>query len=138
MVGESMIYGKGAGFLPTGSAVVSDILDIAFDIHKHQSHRNLEADISPISVVPIDQQQTQFYCRLLLKDHPGALEELSNEFKDKGINISQLIQKERVGDTAEMVIITDTVVESAFDALKQSLNALPAVDSIESIIRVGL
>ena len=67
-----------------------------------------------------------------------ALEELSNEFKDKGINISQLIQKERVGDTAEMVIITDTVVESAFDALKQSLNALPAVDSIESIIRVGL
>ena len=85
-----------------------------------------------------DRQQTQFYCRLLLKDHPGALEELSNEFKDKGINISQLIQKERVGDTAEMVIITDTVVESAFDALKQSLNALPAVDSIESIIRVGL
>ena len=39
MVGESMIYGKGAGSLPTGSAVMSDILDIAFDIYTHQSRR---------------------------------------------------------------------------------------------------
>ena len=138
MVGESMIYGKGAGSLPTGSAVVSDILDIAFDIHQHHSHRNLEADISTVSVLPINQQKTQFYCRLLLKNEAGALESLSNEFKDKRINISQLIQKERVGDTAEMVIITDTVLESDFEALKESLNALSVVHSIESIIRVGL
>ena len=40
MVGESMIYGKGAGSLPTGSAVMSDILDIAFDINHHRSRRN--------------------------------------------------------------------------------------------------
>ena len=39
MVGESMIYGKGAGSLPTGSAVMSDILDIAFDIYTHHSRQ---------------------------------------------------------------------------------------------------
>ena len=67
MVGESMIYGKGAGSLPTGSAVMSDILDIAFDIYTHHSRRDPETKIDKATVVAIDKNDTQFYVRWQLK-----------------------------------------------------------------------
>ena len=94
MVGESMIYGKGAGSLPTGSAVMSDILDIAFDIYTHQSRRNLETQMQPAKVVSIDQNQTQFYCRFSVKDESGVLEAVSTHFKAQNVNIKQFLQKE--------------------------------------------
>ena len=138
MVGESMIYGKGAGSLPTGSAVVSDILDIAFDIHSHRSRRNLEAKISPVNVVPVDDQQSQFYCRITLKDQTGALEDMSSLFKHAGINIAQLIQKERTKSNAELVVVTDAAKESDFNQLRKDLTQSDVIDSINSMIRVGL
>ena len=138
MVGESMIYGKGAGSLPTGSAVMSDVLDIAFDIHAHRSRRNLEAAIESVDVLPISKQRTQFYCRIFLQDQVGALEEMSHVFNEGAISIRQLIQKQVLGDVAEVVVITDVVSESDFNALKQALNASESVSSIESVIRVGL
>lgn len=138
MVGESMIYGKGAGSLPTGSAVVSDILDIAFDIYSHRSRRNLETKILPISVVPVDQQISQFYCRIILKDQAGALEDMSSLFKHAGINIGQLIQKERNDQKAELVVVTDPVKEYDFNQLKNDLKQSDVIHSIESMIRVGL
>ena len=93
MVGESMIYGKG-GSLPTGSAVMSDILDIAFDIHAHRSRRNLEAKIGPIGTRVASEHAVLLstYCTI-----KPVYEEMSHLFKKQGINIAQLIQKERLG-----------------------------------------
>ena len=117
MVGESMIYGKGAGSLPTGSAVMSDILDIAFDIYTHQSRRNLETQMQPANVVSIDQNQTQFYCRLSVKDESGVLEAISAHFKDQNVNIKQFLQKESNNGQAQIVLVTDTIQEDSFDHL---------------------
>jgi homoserine dehydrogenase len=138
MVGESMIYGKGAGSLPTGSAVMSDILDIAFNMDQAPSHRNLESNIQPLPVTAIDQHQSQFYCRILLKNQPGALERMSHVFSESGVNISQLIQKEHVNDEAEVVVLTDSVKEATFNTLKQSLNNAADVAELASVIRVGI
>lgn len=138
MVGESMIYGKGAGSLPTGSAVVSDILDIAFDIHTHQSRRNLEANLQPISVVPMHEQSSSFYCRLILKDETGALETMSSMVKAAGINIAQLVQKERSDGMAELVLITDQANEGVFSRLVSDIKQSTVVHSVAAIIRVGL
>ena len=138
MVGESMIYGKGAGSLPTGSAVMSDILDIAFDINHHRSRRNLEEKIEPITVDPIQNQTSKFYIRAFLKDQAGVLEEFSHYFKVQNINIRQLIQKETHSDQAEVVVITDSVQESQFNLLKQDLATASCVLKLDSLIRVGL
>ena len=117
---------------------MSDILDIAFDIHAHRSRRNLEAKIEPIQVLPISQQSTQFYMRIFLKDHAGALEEMSHLFKQQDISIRQLIQKQLMDDVAEVVVITDVVCEADFNLLKDALSESASIASIESIIRVGL
>ena len=138
MVGESMIYGKGAGSLPTGSAVMSDILDIAFDIYTHQSRRNLETQMQPANVVSIDQNQTQFYCRLSVKDESGVLEAISAHFKDQNVNIKQFLQKESNNGQAQIVLVTDTIQEDSFDHLKSLLLNLDVVLSIDAVIRVGL
>ena len=138
MVGESMIYGKGAGSLPTGSAVMSDILDIAFDIYTHQSRRNLETQMQPAKVVSIDQNQTQFYCRLSVKDESGVLEAVSAHFKEQSVNIKQFLQKEPNNGQAQIVLVTDPIQEDAFERLKSLLLNLDVVLSIDAIIRVGL
>ena len=138
MVGESMIYGKGAGSLPTGSAVMSDILDIAFDINHHRSRRNLEEKIEPLKVESISNQESQFFMRVFLKDQAGVLEEFSHLFKVQNINIRRLIQKETESNQAEVVVITDKVLESKFNLLQKDLNEASCVIKLESIIRVGL
>ena len=138
MVGESMIYGKGAGSLPTGSAVMSDILDIAFDINHHRSRRNLEEKIEPVKVESLDQQRSKFFMRVFLKDQAGVLEEFSHLFKVQNINISRLIQKETENNQAEVVVITDDTLESNFNELKNDLEKSSCVLKLESIIRVGL
>ena len=138
MVGESMIYGKGAGSLPTGSAVMSDILDIAFDIYTHHSRRNLETKMADAQVLPISLNETQFYLRLSVKNKAGALEKVSTAFKDANINIQSLIQKEHIGDLAQMVILTDVVKEDIFNNLKQSMLDTDVIHEIEAVIRVGL
>jgi len=138
MVGESMIYGKGAGSLPTGSAVMSDILDIAFDIYTHHSRRNLETKIDPTSVLGIDQNNTQFYVRLTVKDETGALEKITTAFKDANINISNIIQKERLDGHAQVVILTDVVKEKTFNALKATMLDTDVIHAIDAVIRVGL
>ncbi|MBL6722718.1 MAG: homoserine dehydrogenase [Candidatus Margulisbacteria bacterium] len=138
MVGESMIYGKGAGSLPTGSAVMSDILDIAFDIKAQLSRRHLETSLGTCPVLSIDDNQTEFYIRLSVSDEPGALEKITNTCSDASINISKLIQKERLNNTATVVILTSQVAESAFNSFKQKLKGLSVVHAIDAVIRVGL
>jgi homoserine dehydrogenase len=138
MVGESMIYGKGAGSLPTGSAVMSDILDIAFDAHTHQSRRNLELNLATQTVLPITENHTSFYLRVSVNNKAGVLEALTAQFKTANISIQQMIQKTPVGDTTDIVLITEPTNESIFNTLTASLIASNAVIHIPAIIRVGL
>ena len=138
MVGESMIYGKGAGSLPTGSAVMSDILDIAFDIYTHHSRRNLETQIESASVLTIEENTTQFYMRLSVSDETGALEKITTAFKAANINISNIIQKERYDGRAQVVILTDMVNEASFNGLKQTMLDTDVVHAIDAVVRVGL
>ncbi|MGA0242638.1 MAG: homoserine dehydrogenase, partial [Candidatus Marinamargulisbacteria bacterium] len=138
MVGESMIYGKGAGSLPTGSAVMSDILDIAFDAHNHQSRRNLELNLATQTVLPITENHTSFYLRVSVNNKAGVLEALTAQFKTANISIQQMILITPIVDTSDIVLITEPTNESIFNTLTASLIASNAVIHIPAIIRVGL
>ena len=117
---------------------MADILDIAFDIGKHQSRRNLETNMKVVPVMSIDEQFTEYYFRISLKDEAGALEHMSHLFSEHSVNIKKIIQKEIVEGTAEVVVITSKVQEKLIGLLKQALEQSTSVIGIESAIRVGL
>ena len=133
-VGEILISGKGAGGAPTGSAVVSDILDIA--ISETISHNHLNEGLT--SPLAISDTFSQFYLRLHVPDHPGSLELISGIFRQHSISIHKILQNESHSGIAELVVITHLVKEALFDdAVRTLIKDIPKID-IQSSIRVGL
>ncbi|MDA1352888.1 MAG: homoserine dehydrogenase [bacterium] len=137
MVGESLIYGKGAGGLPTGSAVVSDILDIAFEGNQKNSRRNLEYKFNKVKVAPRAKHLSQFYLRVLVDNTPGVLSKLGNVFAAHQVNLSQFLQKESSGKIAEIVIITEVTSEGVLDNVLEKLKTLNVVQEVPARLRLG-
>jgi len=135
MVGEALLTGKGAGGAPTGSAVVSDIIDIAFDIQR-QSHRNLETDLASITTSTIDTASPGFFLRIEVSDHSSVLEHISGILGKSNINISKILQKSISESTAEIIIITYPVLESTMKTVMTQLNDHPEVIKAYNYIRV--
>lgn len=137
-VGESMLLGKGAGGSPTGSAVVSDLIDIAFDEYPLVSQRNLEDLCAHVSVLPVAQSVSQFYIRLYIQDSHGALATITAILEAHHIGISKIMQKDIVAAEAEIVLVTHQVMERDMDAAIAGLQETDVVCRIASKIRVGL
>ncbi len=137
-VGESMLSGRGAGGAPTGSAVVSDLMDIAFDEHPLGNKRNLESLGADIAIVPFSDTVSQFYLRLHAVDTHGALARISSVLAEHQIGISKIMQKDIVDNEAEIVLVTHLAVESTMAAAIAMLESEPAVGGISAKIRVGL
>ena len=139
-MGDTMIYGKGAGSLPTGSAVVSDLCDIAFDLclKKGSGRRNLESSLKKVSVLDIKATVSAFYSRISVKDEVGVLEQISHVLGEHQISIKKIIQKEAQNGVSELLIVTHNIIESRFDQALIGINKLDACKRIESTIRVGL
>lgn len=135
-VGDTMFYGRGAGELPTASAVVADIMDAARDLV-----RNVPGMISctcydekPLK--PMGESKSRFYIRTLVADKPGVLASIALVFGNKGVSLASVIQKDAEGATAELVLIThDTKEEYLQDALCDIKN-LSCVKEIGNVIRV--
>jgi homoserine dehydrogenase len=137
-VGEAMLYGKGAGSLPTASAVISDLIDIAFEGQGPGSARNLETNYRKVAVEKIEDQETRFYLRLNIQDIFGVLEKIAAVFGTNHISLANLIQKERDESTAQLVIVTHKVPEKNMQNAIVQLKQLVEVLSVQSVIRVGL
>lgn len=136
-VGEVLLSGKGAGGSPTGSAVVSDIIDIAFDVSNKLNRRNLETELYDVTVANINDTQSQYYLRVTLSDKPHMLETISKVIGEYDINIKKIVQKECIDNEAELVILTDETQESTMQEAKAKLESLDGV-SIKSFIRAGV
>lgn len=135
-VGEALLSGKGAGGSPTGSAVVSDIIDIAFDTSHKTSVRNLEINLEKTALQSIKNTQHHYYFRLNLQNEPHSLEKMSRILSNANINIQKLIQKESTQNTAEVVIITGLVQEDACQNAIQKLKEESFVKKFHASIRV--
>src|SRR4030065_1434725 len=132
-VGSTMFYGRGAGMMPTGSAVVSDIADIARNIIK-KSHQRVpplgcsEGCIKDAKVKDISETVNHYYIRFSAMDNPGDLSKISGILGENNISISSMIQKGRqVGGSVPIVMMTHEAKEK--DVRK-------ALDEIESILVV--
>ncbi len=137
-VGDVMFYGRGAGQLPTASAIVGDIIDLAM----HQPHGGTSPRMNfgslKKAIVPMGEVKTQFYLRLEVKDQPGVLAAIARVFGDCGVSISAVTQKEATGESVELVIFTHEVAESDFQRAVTGIRALDVVLGVRSLIRTHI
>lgn len=136
-VGESMLLGKGAGGSPTGSAVVSDIIDIGFDSTNKVSYRNLELTFHKANLLPFELTSHQYYVRIIVEDKSGVLEKVSTVFSKEQCSIERIMQNSIEDNKAEIVIVTDKMQEKKFSGIKALLNDIDELIDIVSTIRVS-
>lgn len=135
-VGESMLLGKGAGGSPTGSAVVSDIIDICFDHTNNVSYRNLELTFQSAEILPFEETQHCYYLRLIVDNQAGVLEKVSMVFSTEKISIDRILQNTIENNKAEIILITKTIMEKEFKRIEKSLANIDELDHIASKIRL--
>ena len=137
-VGEALLSGKGAGGSPTGSAVISDIIDIAFDLKQSQSQRNLETSLQSTALTSPNELKGQHYFRLKVADHPHALEKITGAFSHEDVNIAKIIQKDTTNNKAEIVLITYPANQLQIHNIEKSLAKIDKSVTIETSIPVGI
>jgi len=133
MVGNVLLYGLGAGKMPTGSAVAADIVDIARDIQSDAVGRvpslsYLPESISDRKITPMAELSCPYYFRISAKDEPGVLSTISGILSRNGISIESVIQKGRQkNEPVSIVMRTHTAMEASVS------EALTEIDGIDAV-----
>ena len=131
---EMMLQGRGAGDMPTASAVVGDILHAAMvDVHVHPTFANQAEPAKEL--IFTNNWTTKYYIRVSATDAPGVLSAVAGCFAKENVSIASMMQKGSVEDgRVPLVFITHTASEQSMQAALASMN--PAVCRLESMIRV--
>lgn len=136
-IDEAMFYGRGAGKLPTASAVVGDVIDICRDIVYGCEGRIGDYTYENIPIKPMSKMKSRFYVRLCIPDRPGVLGEVGMLFGDSGVSIAQAMQKDSSNsEDAEFVIITHEVLEEKFNEALARMENADSVRQVENVIRI--
>lgn len=137
-VGETMFYGPGAGSLPTASAMMGDIMDIAMTHRMGTSHPSMTTALADRPIVPMGETVSEYYIRLHVKDQPGVLAQIATICGTHGVSLKTVEQPEAECGAADLILITHDVKEAAVQAAVQEINALDVVLKVANLIRVGL
>jgi len=135
-VGNTMFYGRGAGELPTGSAVVADIMEAARNRLHRVAGLNGCTCFEQKPVLPMGQIQSKYYLRMVVADRPGVLAAIAYAFGDKEVSLASVIQKHTDGRRAEIVLVTHKVSEQNLRDALVIVERLSAVDEVCAVIRV--
>jgi homoserine dehydrogenase len=139
-VGNLMFYGRGAGQLPTASAVWSDALEIA----RREAHGipALESDLPslarhPLPLRPVEEIRSAYYLRVMAMDRPGVLAQVAGILGQNDISLVSVLQKERARNEAvPVVMMTHEARERDMRAALAAIDKLPVVASRSTMIRV--
>ncbi len=137
-VGETMLIGQGAGALPTASAVLGDVMEIAGCIIHGNRASFLETDYdSKIKLKPIEEIESEYYLRLSVVDKPGILSKLAGILGNNSISIASVIQKGRnKADGVPLVFMTHNAIERDIQKAIKQINELDIVIGKSVLIRV--
>lgn len=125
-VGDIMLYGRGAGALPTGSAIVSDVIFAAkHDECFYTCFENTENGNKHTKFV--SDFITEYYVRITANNKAGSMSEVTNAFAKNGVNLKEARQLSVADGKEDIVVITDACKESAF---RKTLDKLGSVDGI--------
>ncbi len=138
-VGSTLYYGRGAGDMPTGSAVVSDIVDIARNIVNCSTGRvpAIAKTVKPKCLMKMDDVESMYYFRFSAIDKPGVLSKISGILGKHNISIVSVIQKGRhEGKAVPLVVLTHRARERDVVRALRETNRLSIVAGKAVIIRV--
>jgi homoserine dehydrogenase len=138
LAGQVLFHGRGAGSMPTASAVIADVVDIA---------RNIAGNVTPpaplklsgdVRVRPMIELETKYYLRLNVADRPGVFAQIAKLLGDMKISIASVIQKETddVAQRAEIVLMTHRAREDAMQQAIKLLEGLDVVNEVGNLVRV--
>lgn len=138
VIGDAMFYGRGAGALPTASAVVADIIEVVRDIVSGTTGRMKYRIGERKKLCPVEKTRSSYYLRLVVADEPGVLGEIATTFGRAKVSLKSVIQARWTEDgDAEIVAVTHVVTHAAASAAAEALRALPVVREVRSLIRVA-
>jgi homoserine dehydrogenase len=138
-VGDLMFYGRGAGQLPTASAVWSDIIESARRIAHGIPALALDLPsegVSALPLLPMDDVRCSYYLRVTAQDRPGVLSRVTGVLGEHGISIASMIQKGRATEAVPIVMMTHEAAERDVRAALARINRLPVVALPTALIRV--
>jgi homoserine dehydrogenase len=136
-VGNQVFYGKGAGQMPTASAVVSDMVDVverkAAGANPAVGDMVLGEEALPIA--PVEQIEMRYFLRMQVSDQPGVLEHIARILAGESISIASVLQKERDvdGGLVPLVIVTHEAREYA---MQRAIEAIAAIEAVQGAVRL--
>jgi homoserine dehydrogenase len=138
-VGHTLFYGRGAGQMPTASAVVADIVDVALGVTPLAFKQlNVFPDsVQAARVLPITELTSRYYLRLLAKDEPGVLAQVTKILGEQRISLSAIMQHEmKRGQFVPIVITTHQAKEGAVQQALKEIDVLPAISGPTVCLRI--
>ena len=141
-LGEALFYGQGAGSLPTGSAVVSDLISIARNIISGSIGRVPAASFVPeakkrLPIKAMAEIESLYYLRFMVQDCPGVLSDISGILGQHRISISSVIQQGRkVGGHVPLVMMSHRAKERDLLAALSKIDRLGCISGPSRFIRV--
>lgn len=133
-VGDLMLYGRGAGELPTGSAVVGDIISVLRN--DRDGANSVIRQYTNKEIAPMANVKSQYYLRISVKDQPGVLGNIATIFGENQVSILSFIQKPKKEDFVSLVIVTHDTLEGNVNKSLEKIKDLGMVDKIKSVIRI--
>ena len=142
-VGPTLYYGAGAGELPTASAVVADLMEIAREIE-----RGGVGPVSPLSyrpdalvpkpLVPLGEVRGRSYLRFTAVDRPGVLAHIAGALAAEGVGIESVVQKgsDRPGQTVPVIVLTHPTDEASLRSALEVVDGLDDVAAPTVVIRI--
>ncbi|KOY64841.1 homoserine dehydrogenase [Clostridium sporogenes] len=131
-VGDLMLYGRGAGELPTGSAVVGDIISVV----RNEGVPQIDKNYNNKEVAPVESIKSQYYLRISVKEKPGVLAKITAILGENKVSILSFIQKPKKGDFVSIVLVTYDTLEGNINKSIEEIKHLEVVDKIKSVIRI--
>jgi len=137
-VGDTMLYGQGAGQMPTASAVVADVIDVLMGRAAATFGRLklYPGTTQRRSLKPIEDIETEFYVRFRAKDSPGVLAEVSRILADNDISIASVRQTGTGQQTVPIVMLTHRAREGNLRDALERINRLDCINGPSRFIRV--
>ncbi len=133
---EAMFMGRGAGKMPTASAVMGDVIDVMGNLVHGCCGRMGCTCYKNIPVKEEGSTMSKYFLRVQVSDRPGALANIAGVLGNNNVSIAQVYQKRSENGVAELVIITDRVMERNFNDSLTVIRGMTAMKEVSSVIRV--
>jgi homoserine dehydrogenase len=131
-LGHALFYGRGAGQMPTASAVVSDLVGVALGSVPlaFGKLRMFPDSLAPADVLPFEQLESRYYLRLSAQDVPGVLAEVTEALGRNGISLSAVLQRE-AGERGAMVPVVITTHQAREGSIRAAVSEIDALRTIQ-------